>query len=59
MPKESSAAQYIGGHDSFVFTMKPDMQGFLSTANNDYIMLCQPDYLNIGAQGDGPALHID
>ena len=49
MPKECSAAQYIGGHDSFVFTMKPDMQGFLSTASNDYIMLCQPDYLNIGA----------
>ena len=29
------------------------------TGDNDYFMLCQPDYLNIGAQGDGPALHID
>ena len=29
------------------------------TGENDYFMLCQPDYLNIGAQGDGPALHLD
>ena len=35
------------------------MQGYLSTGENDYVMLCQPDYFNIGAQGDGPAIHLD
>ena len=43
MPQESSANEYIGGHDSFLFTIKPEMQGYLSTAENDYIMLSQPD----------------
>ena len=35
------------------------MQGYITTGKNDYHMLCQPDYLNIGAQGDGPALNLD
>jgi len=35
------------------------MEGFLSTGENDYIMLCAHNYLNIGAQSDGPSLHLD
>ena len=34
------------------------MQSFLSTTQNDMILLCMPDYMNIGAQGEGPSLNL-
>ena len=59
VPQMAGDSNYIGGHDSFVFSLRPQMKGFVSTAENDFIMLCAREYLNIGAQGDGPALHLD
>ena len=31
----------------------------MSTGSNEYIMLCSNNYMNIGAQGKGPAIHLD
>lgn len=59
IPLYKARAEFIGGHDSFVFTMKPQLAAFRSTCENDFIMLCQPDYMNIGAQDEGPAIHLD
>ena len=53
------ASEFLGGFDSFVFKIKPKMQGYLATGDNDYFMLCQPGMLNIGSQGEGPALQLD
>ena len=58
-PQPTGNANYIGGPDSFVFTLKPQMQGFIQTGQNDYVMLCAREYLNIGAQNEGPAIHLD
>lgn len=58
VPQEQGET-FMGGHDSFVFSLVPEMQAFLSTRENDYIMLCANTYLNIGAQGKGPAIHLD
>ena len=41
--------EHIGGCDSFVFSLKPEMKGYPAEPANEYVMLCQPEYLNIGA----------
>ena len=41
---------YMGSHDSLVFRLSGDSpQSYQSTGANDFIMLCQDDYLTIGA----------
>ena len=40
VPAAMYQSEYIGGHDSFVFTLKPNLEGYFSTAQNDYFMLC-------------------
>lgn len=48
-PTDTGKRGYIGGYDSFVFTLKPEMNGYFYTGENDYVMLCEREYLNIGA----------
>ena len=59
VPFSLNFGDYIGSYDSFVFSLKPEMKGYPAEIGSDYIMLCQPDYLNIGAQGEGPAINLD
>ena len=58
-PQPSGFAEFTGGTESFVFTLKPEMKGFVTTGKNDYIMLAERTRLDIGFEKDGPAIHLD
>ena len=54
-----NSQQFQGGHDSFVFTVRPNLEAFYSTQKNDFILMAALDYMAVGAGGKGPALRID
>jgi hypothetical protein len=59
MPIMTTRNAFQGNVDSFVFSLHPKLQHFYSTAANQMHMLCDLDYIAIGAEGEGPALRFD
>jgi len=59
MPVPTSKNVFQGGSDAFVFSLAPTIKQFRYTAENDFQMLADLNYLAIGMGGDGPALRVD
>ena len=58
MPQPYSV-QHQGGHETFVFGLKPDLCHYPSAQANEFFLLAATDYLSVGAGGKGPALRFD
>mmetsp|Transcript_17981 Transcript_17981/g.12914 ORF Transcript_17981/g.12914 Transcript_17981/m.12914 type:complete len:120 (-) Transcript_17981:128-487(-) len=51
--------KFIGGTETFVFSVQPRAEAYYFTEANMRFALCDLKYMTVGANGEGPAIRID
>mmetsp|Transcript_44325 Transcript_44325/g.60123 ORF Transcript_44325/g.60123 Transcript_44325/m.60123 type:complete len:80 (+) Transcript_44325:1376-1615(+) len=51
--------QFLGSTETMVFTIEPETKPYYFTEKNMRFMLCDVEYLTVGANGEGPAIRLD